>query len=202
VQLSAFGAPLLTNTSVAVSAPFVRALEVTNSQGVPTGNMLRVEAVRFRAVDQAGNVASRAAPFAVGSIPQGVSVSSTGLQSFRIISPALPTALCPAQPCGPVSQSITISAEASGPAGSFNNPFGTGVFFYWVDGAGVTQLIASSQTPLAEEVGGTRRWTWSVSFSAPGATPQIGAQVFAIGVSSQGDGLRTPVNTNVIIVGG
>jgi hypothetical protein len=101
-----------------------------------------------------------------------------------------------------VAQTITVTAEASGPAGTFNNPFGTGVFFYWVDHTGTTQLITSSQSPVAEELGGVRRWTWTVNFSVPGAVPQVGVQLFATGVSSAGDGLRTPINTNVIIVGG
>jgi hypothetical protein len=117
-------------------------------------------------------------------------------------APTVTTAVCAAQPCGPVPQAISISAAASGAAGSFNNPFSGGVYFYWIDASGRTQLIGRNMQPQAAEPDGTRTWTWTMSFSAPGAPAQLGVQVFAIGVDADGDGLRTNVNANVVIVGG
>jgi hypothetical protein len=197
-----FGAPQTTTQSVFQSIDFVRSLELTTAGNAPSGVLQATQGTRFTVHDQAGNVRSFGALFPGGAVPPGSSAGAVDLnvQTFRITSPNLPTSLCPAQPCGAAQQSISLSVDATGPAGTFNNPFGRGVFFFWVDATGTTQLIARSQAPLADESGGVRTWTWTVSFSAPNAQPQLNVPIFAIGVDSQGDGLRTAVNTNVVII--
>ncbi len=199
--LSTFGAPLITAQSVFVSIPFVRSLEQTTTANVPTGTLQATEGTRFRITDQAGNSASQSALFSGGSVPPGSSATLRSVQAFRISAPVVPVALCSGTICGAVPQTIQISAEASGPDGTFNNPF-SNVYFYWVDSSGLTRLIGSTSASEVTNAGGVRRWTWTVNFSAPGVPSQAAVQIFAIGVDPDGDGLRTRALATVNIIEG
>jgi hypothetical protein len=200
--LSTFGAPLVTSqNNVVVSSALVRSLELTTAANAPTGTLSAPEGTRFRVSDHAGNVANQFAAFAPGTIPAGSGAALLGLQTFRISTPLVPTGVCATTDCGPVAPTVQISAEATGPDGTFNNPFSS-VFFYIVDGTGLTRMIAASQSPTAEQTGGIRRWTWTVNFSAAGFPVQVGAQIFAIGVDGQGDALRSRSLATINIIGG
>jgi hypothetical protein len=197
-----FGAPITQTQSYLVSIPFVRSLELTTGSGAPSGVLQAATATRMRVRDQAGNHTESAAVFAVGSVPTGNSAGSNDLrvQTFRVVAPVGGTLLCGGTACGGAPQSAEIAVEAAGPEGSFDNPFPRGVFFFWVDSFGLTNLIASSNAPSVVQAGGVRRWTWMVNFSATGHPVQPGVPVFAIGVDAAGDGLRSPVNTLISIV--
>jgi hypothetical protein len=200
-SISNFGAPIVSSSNVAVTIPFVRSIELTTVAGVPLGVLQAASGTRYQVADQAGNEAQFATPFAGGTVPPGTGAGLLlpPLQTFRVTAPAAPTLLCTSQQCGATPQAVAISAVATGPANTFNNPFPRGVFFYWIDGGGRTQLIGVSTAPALNDEG-IRQWTWTIPFTAPGAPAQFNVQTFAIGVDGEGDGLRSRTNTNITII--
>lgn len=204
--LGAFGPERLdTVARLASSAPFVRTLYLTDASGrySPITSYVAA-AVRFQVVDQAGFAVTRDVPVASGAAgtPDGVADLGASTGPFLVSSPAEPTSVCNgAARCAAsgVPSTRMLQAAISGPAGTFNNPF-QAVYFFRIDRAGVVRFVGStSRGSLVESTSG-RTWTYSVTFDATGLVPQENVPIFAIGVDTGGDGLRTPDNPRLSIV--
>jgi hypothetical protein len=202
-------AGLVTEATAAVTVNFVRSLETTDGGNAPSGpgTLQPATGVTLLVEDAAGNFFIRDNAFAGGTVPPGTSfsVAARGVATFQVSAPAAAQNVwnqIGTQPAPAADNPIdrTITATATGASGTFANPF-TVVRFYHRAPGGVNELIGTAQAPSVTDDGTTRTWTWTITWTPAGAQAQANAPVFAVGVHSSGDALRTNDNANISIVG-
>ena len=117
----------LTPTASAVSSnTFVRSVEQA-STGAPSGVLLAAANVRVITEDAAGNLSAAAANnFIAGTVPAGVADATTG--DFIITNAAVSICDGTGATCvAPLVNTVSLTAVAKGPAGTYANPFATGL---------------------------------------------------------------------------
>jgi hypothetical protein len=216
----AFGG-FLTSTTVQLNTPLMRLIQqpaggTCAAPGpIPGAGALANIGVSLVATDLANNTS---APAQTGTVTAGQINTTPALTSYSastmtswlvssiatcapgttLVSRALP-GVTAANPT-----SVTVSAVAVGPTGTFNNPFTSRVDF-WVQnaaGPGTWRYIGTAFTPAVTDNLVNRFWTFSVVWtpdaytapfaSAPGAYP---VNIIAIGVNIAGDALATAAHT-------
>jgi len=186
--LGTFGPPFTTSATASATINFVRSIEHTLPGGAPSGTVEPAVSASFTVLDVAGNAGTIFE--ALNNVPAGTSASQLGVTSFALTAPSPGTQVCngegAAGTCA-TSTSVTLRAEATGPAG-FANPFAR-VHFYRVDANGTVHLIGTATSATADNSGGVRTWRWTITFAPTGLPAQDPAPIFAIGVDAQGDGL-------------
>ena len=137
-----------------------------------------VAAARFVVSDVAENQSSQQTALAVGSFPSPVGFASGATPifpagaTFQQVTPASSLCFNADAPCvGPAARSVTLTATATGPAGTFANPFAR-VLFAYVDNINVGggefthRFVGIDDTATFVDAGPTRTWTWSVTLDA------------------------------------
>jgi hypothetical protein len=200
-------AGLVTEATANVTVNFIRSLETTDGGNAPSTVLQPATAVNLLVEDAAGNFFLRTNPFAGGTVAAGqsFSVAARAVGTFQVSGPAAATQVwnqLATAPVPAVPTSVTLTATATGASGTFNNPFTAGVHFYHRAPGGVNELIGTAAAPSVTDDGVTRTWTWTISWTPAGATAQNPASVFAVGVHSSGDALRSNDNNNIEIVHG
>src|SRR5690606_38153453 len=147
--LGTFGPPFTTSATASATINFVRSIEHTLPGGAPSGTVEPAVSASFTVLDVAGNAGTIFE--ALNNVPAGTSATST---------------------------SVTLRAEATGPAG-FANPFAR-VHFYRVDANGTVHLIGTATSATADNSGGVRTWRWTITFAPTGLPAQDPAPIFAI----------------------
>ena len=200
--------------------PFIVSLEATTALGAPTGAPGVATAINFVVRDVAGVQLDVFCPLpaagdgAVAEVPPvanrsnciqrennniAPNIAAGGFvpSSFTAIAPGIISFLQNPAPVRNADGTVTLTAEARGPQGTFANPFPNGVNFYKFDnGLGRWVIVASDATGTAvdDDIQLVRRWIFSVT--VPGATLPPGTVVQAIGINA-GRGLVNGVNNTV-----
>lgn len=94
----------------------------------------------------------------------------------------------PACPTNPTSATFTL--RANGPVASFANPFLRVNLYYTDPATGRSVLIGTNSSPGATGTVAIRTFTWTISWNPAGLAADD-YTVFAIGVNSSGQGLRS-----------
>jgi len=211
-----------TAAPVAATVPFVTGVEPTNGAGAPSGVLVPVAAARFMVTDVAENEFLQQADLADGSFPAPVGFA-TGANpifpagaTFQQTTPAASLCFDADAPCvAPAVRSLTLTATATGPAGTFANPFAR-VLFVYVDNIDVGgnefthRFIGIDDTATFVDAGPTRTWSWSVTLDAEdlildpdGAffAPNYVLPVQAIGISDvTGTALLAVTGTAITVI--
>lgn len=191
------------------------ALHVTDQTGVLTGSFQGTGAA-VGAFDVAGNFnqsgfAAPAVPGVIGAAPAGFQSLTIAAANASICNGVAPVAALAfeqagAVACGtnvPASTAVTITA--TGPTGTFQNPF-TEVHLFRVDRNGIVRWIGQAGAPAAFElVGPTRReYRWTINLAGAGIPAQANMNIFALGVFTDGangvQAIRSPT-TSVTVQG-
>ncbi len=198
-----FGFDVYTRSvNLSETIPFIRALADS-----PGGANDAVDAVSFRVTDLPGFAAMQRNDFAAGTVGASDGVDNVGAGNpFTITEPSMAVNLCSGTPgagaCATDDDtSVTIEAEITGQAGTFDNPFRT-VYFYYVDGMGVVRLLGTASGTSVTDTGAGpngRTWTYTYTWNVAGLAAQSNVRVFAVGADMEGDALKTPDNTNITI---
>ena len=103
--------------------------------------------------------------------------------------------------------SITLTVTATGPTGTFVNPFATGIVEFWYrpTGGAVWYLVGNAGAGSSRDtgVGGNRFWDFSITFNPPAFTPDgvdlttpgMTIDIAAIGINANGDAIMSPTQT-------
>lgn len=163
---------------VSAAVPFVTGVEPTDGAGSPSGVLVPVRAARFLVWDVAENQSTQENTFAIGSSPAPVSFGAGASPivpagaSFQQVTQAATLCFDADAPCvAPAVRSVTLTATATGPAGTFANPFAR-VMFAYVDNVDVGggefshRFIGIDGTATFQDVGPTRTWVWSITLDA------------------------------------
>jgi hypothetical protein len=163
---------------VSATVPFVTGVEPTNGAGSPSGVLVPVRQARFLVSDVAENQSSQQTAFTVGTFPPPVSFGAGASPifpagaTFQQTTSAASLCFESDAPCdAPAVRSVTITATATGPAGTFANPFAR-VLFAYVDNINVGgsefthRFIGIDDTATFVDAGPTRTWTWSATLDA------------------------------------
>ncbi|HEY9229169.1 MAG TPA: hypothetical protein VIP11_21135, partial [Gemmatimonadaceae bacterium] len=118
----------------------------------------------------------------------------------------LPLATPPVAPANATTVTLSVAAVGSEsvgpPAFQFQNPFPSGVSFYYQDAASTEWVLIATVTgaTVSDNVAATlRTFTWSLQWD-PAESIVVGVTpVVAVGVNSIGDALASPVNANITI---
>ena len=139
--------------------------------------------------------------------PEGTGPAAT----WTISAPSAAVDVCNgegATPCSASGSTVTLQASATGPTGSFPNPWVSGwVYFYYhhgVTGAWVyIGRVAGGSATMTDDGYSTRTCTWTLVFDATGV-PAGALDLLAVGSNTSGTPYMyaTPVNTNVTVVNG
>jgi hypothetical protein len=194
--------------------PFIYSLEFTAAGGVPLGNAAFATAVNFAVRDVAGVQLNVACPApaagdgAVGETPANTNRSNCIQRQNNNIIPNVQAGVGSATPVNynsatltpapaqnilsflqlPITRAggiTTLTAEATGPQGTFTNPFPSGVNFYRYDAAQTRWIFiatATSAVAFDDDVQAVRRWRYVVT--VPDAQVPVGASVRAMGVNA------------------
>jgi hypothetical protein len=185
------GGLMRTGTAQA-SHPFVRMIQDTDANGVPTA-MHAATGVRFLVQDAAANPVTREGVFA--AVPAGTSFAARGLNEFEIASPASGAEICRGANCAGAPTTRTIRVEARGATGTFVNPFTT-LHLYGGSQTEPTWRASTTSASVTDD-GTTRTWFWT--FQVSGATTAGSIVLWVGGVHAQGDMLRSmPITLNVV----
>jgi len=197
-EISTFGEPLVTEHNATATIPFVRSMEAATpapAGGVPPA----ATGARFLITDVAGNFATQVNLFAAATVPAGVSATTLNVATFQVATPSAAEDVCNVADCsGDIPTSLTITVTATGPVGSFANPFSV-VHLYFNDGV-ANRLVGSATSAASSALGPVLTWTWTFTFDATGLAVQPGVPIFAVGVSGAGDGLFSQNNVNLSII--
>jgi hypothetical protein len=200
--------------------PFIYSLEATSAAGAPTGTPGVATAVNFVVRDVAGvqlNVFCPLPAAGDGAVAEVLPVAnrSNCIQrennniapnilagtpvpaSFNTIAPGIISFLQNPAPVRNADGSVTITAEARGPQGTFANPFPNGVNFYYFDtvlGRWIILANDATGTAVDDDIQLVRKWIFSVT--VPGTNLPAGTSVQAIGINA-GRGLVNGVNNTV-----
>lgn len=161
--------------------------QITNAAAT-TGTI--ASAVNIRATDAAGNVGVQTAPIPpANSITPSTPFAASGITAFTLTAPAAcnPTT---AVPCTTNPESVTLSAQVTGPTSTFSNPFAKVDFYYTDATSGELIFIGSSSSATLVDNGTTRAWTFTTSFNPPAGLAS-GTVLYAFGVNTAGDALYT-----------
>jgi hypothetical protein len=228
-DMTAWNTPLTTTEAASQAIPFVRALEVTTGGHAP-GGVAAASAVAVQATtsDVAGNTSATANLFSGGTVPAPVAfvakwpAPAGPLGTFQVLAPAAAFTLGiggGAACVAPAANSVTLSAEATGPTGTMPNPFAGGTVYYYLvtDGDAVVYDDAGEVYTLLGSVSGSgasftddgvvapmlRHYNYAFTLSGQHAAiqalgaPVVGAKIVAIGVDAAGDALITQQNVNI-----
>lgn len=207
-----------TSAPVSATVPFVTGMETT-AAGAPSGVLFPVTGARFVVSDVAENQSTQQNAFAPGSFPLPVSFAAgvTPLfpagATFQQATASVNVCFNANQACtAPAVRTVTLTATATGAAGTFANPFAF-VLFAYVDNIDVGggeftyRFIGSDGTATMQDVGATRTWTWSVTLSGAdlvlvtAGLPYV-LPVQAIGVNTgTGTGLLAATGTAITVIG-
>lgn len=207
-----------TRAAVSTTTPAVTHIEPSDGAGAPSGVLVLLRLVRFAAEDVAGNETIRNDFVPFGSIEPGVSLGSLASGAFpagaRFRQTTARADICyyGDRPCpAPAARTVTLTAEASGPSGSFPNPFAQ-VFFAYVDNVDVGgsefthRYIGVDATATMSDDGILTTWSWSVEMPAsvlelnPAGLDYV-LPIQAIGVNrATGTGLLAVTGTAVIVI--
>lgn len=201
-----FDAPT-TEATAQATVPFVVGMQQTDAGGAPTGAPASVEWARFVVRDIAQNSSTQQNNFVIGSFPAPVDFAPAfpGGASFQNVTAAVNLCANDDEDCtAPDVRTVTLTATATGPSGTFQNPFAFVVFAY-MDGAGELRYIDTDATATVTDDGALRTWTWSVTLNgsdvvAPAALPTA-IDIVTYGVNgTNGTGLVAQVNSNVTLI--
>ena len=218
VPLNTFNTAPFRNVNVSagiVATPFVRQLEpMTADNPVAVAGQFKVQSMQGIVFDLGGlNSAAAITNLPAASVTTGVSYldpvaypAPVLINSWSITNPVtnVSTGGGPAAPANPTS--VALTAVASGPTGTFQSPF-TQVTFYAVSAAGY-EPIGTATTPIVSDAGvGMGRsysytiiWTPGVAFPVTGINYPFSPQtIFAIGLNTNGDALRTQASFNITL---
>jgi hypothetical protein len=201
-----------TAATVTVTDPqFIRSVETT-AAGVPTGVVTNASDVDLIVTDVAGNTTTQttsiAASVAAGGSFGPYSTNNPALTNFSMTStqPVLcngdnaagtQTTPCPINPT-----STTLTAVATGPQGTFANPFQRVNFYYQNAVAGSpTVLIGTGSVSVTDITTppGERRYSYTTPWS-PAGLAAGSYNVFALGVDSQGRALQSNVVVHTVAI--
>ncbi len=229
---------LTPTASASQSIPFIRSIELAGTgyvdlapaaptPGAPGGVLLPSANVRAITSDAAGNLSAPAANnFIAGTVPAGTADVTTGDFIISNGGAAL-TSLCDGKglTCvAPLVGSVTLTAQAHGPAGTYANPFATGTMYFYrvVDGGDAGFYTADDTWDLLGSVSGAsasitdlgagalgRTYTWSFAITTAmastwytGVPPGVAEQLVVVGVDGAGDALVASPNNNILVVTG
>jgi hypothetical protein len=202
IALGTFGSDVFTTSAnLALQYSFIRSMQLAPA-GVPNGAVGNIPTtVTATAVDVAGNpstVSTLTIP--VGSI-QGTPVAFAGF-TWNITAPgAAVTVSRDDQAVSPAVNAVTVTGQAVGPSGTFQNPFTARVEFWAQSAAGQNwRQIGISTSPSVLDNGVNRTWSFSITWNPDANTAPVAAagyRIVAIGVSAAGDALQSDANTNV-----
>jgi hypothetical protein len=206
--------------------PFIYSLEHTSAAGLPLADAAFANAVNFAVRDVAGvqlNVACPAPAAGDGAVGEvaapanrsnclqrqnnniipnvqaGVgSTTPTNYNTATLTPPPAQNIMSFLQLAPTVSTTtVTLTAEATGPQGTFANPFPNGVNFYRYDTAQQRYIFVVTSTSAVatdDDVQAIRRWRYTAT-TTTAITPS-GTMIRAIGVNN-GRGLVSGNNVNV-----
>jgi hypothetical protein len=186
---------------------FMRQLENVITQApITTGGTFVPSILTGVARDQANNSSAPANTNLVG-VTAGTSYltligGSQEVRSWAVTTPSVATNISngagPGTPVDPLS--VTMTADAYGPTAVFNPPFSR-VDWYALSGANLVKIGSSTGVTTVDDGSPFgRRHRYTVSWT-PGANWPVGpVTIFAVGVSSAGDGLMTPDFLNLTVV--
>jgi hypothetical protein len=228
VMINSFNATTLLNSNVAAGITvngFIKQIELVTAQGpLATGGTFKPSGLTGNVVDQGNNASVQAAtPIPGASVTNGVSfVSAAAAQcpgapalsvgcltrTWAISAPAVVSVSANNTTlCGPVTPtlatSVTLTADATGPTATFNPPFNR-VDFYVLDPISgfLVQIGTGQQQPIFDDgsaFGRRHRWTFVWTPGSTYGCNVANINVYAFGVNAAGDGLVTPVFTNITI---
>lgn len=142
-----------------------------------------------------------------GAYRYTAAVGTGSADTWTLTQPDAVVAVCNgegATPCESSGSTVTVRATATGPAGTFVNPwFGGRVYFYYRhvttgDYVYIGSLSAGAAT-ISDDLT-ARYYSWQISFDATGV-PEGTLELIAVG-TTPGDWYATPVNCNVTVVAG
>lgn len=192
---------LLASSALSRSITFVRNLQETDGNGLPIGGFAQAGRIVFRSQDAALNENDVSGAI-TATIPTGTSFADPdrGVGAFEIDGVDNVCNAAGDDACAAGLTSLNLTATATGATGTFDNPFAA-VHFYRVDVNGVVRLIGTATSATVTDNGANRVWTWTApSFSAIGLPKQeaadlgpgeVAGSIFAVGVHSSGDALRS-----------
>ncbi|HLU26346.1 MAG TPA: hypothetical protein VKZ58_11640, partial [Longimicrobiales bacterium] len=204
IQISDFGAPIVRRQYVEATFPFPRAAYGAGAGGVVDPTPLPAVKVRVRATDVAGNslVADRdLAPISV----EETDGPPPGLQTFRMLPSLDGAVVCGglSGACGATTPNrITLVVQATGPSGTFANPFEQ-VYFFRKSIDLIGELIGTAETVTVSDDGTTRTWTYTITFDpmALGGLPaQVDATMYAVGIAADGDFVVTDWDATIDVI--
>ena len=200
-----FGGNLVTEvTNQPLEVHFIRSIELTDGANSPDGIMHAAQAVFLRALDVAGNygISPQPALFAAGSVPPGQRAweYAPNLMTFSVAADA--GTICDIEidgNCGNTPQSTTISAIATGPTGTFANPYAR-VWFYREDkNTGRQEFIGEATAVDSQDNGTTRTYRYRITLNAAGLGAQSFMEFFAVALTQDGDALVSQIeHINVV----
>jgi len=207
IVLNTFNVAPLVNSNVPAGITingFMRQLEnVTGNAPLAVGGAFKPTQLSGTARDQASNSSAAAiTAIAPAAVTTGVSYTAAAAalltNSWSITTPSVAT-LVSTGATTPATNPLTVTfeAKACGPTASYTQPFAR-VDFYAVLAGNVRQIGTGTLTGTDDDGSAFGRchkygFTWT-----PGTTFGTAVQnVYAIGVSAAGDGLVSPVNTQV-----
>jgi hypothetical protein len=205
-----------TSATVTVTDPsFIRSVETT-AAGVPSGVVTNASAAELIVADVAGNSVTAStdisASVAAGGSFGPYSANNPALTSFSLASTNV--ALCNGSTndnagvantgaaCPTIAnQSTVLTATATGPQGTFANPFQRVNFYRQLSTSATagTVLIGTGSVSVTDitTAPGERRYTYTLTWT-PAGLAQGTYNVYALGVDAQGRALQTNVILHTI----
>jgi hypothetical protein len=192
-SIGAFGLPLNSQHNLSATVPFVRALMNSTGADAPSGSWLTASHGSFRVWDAANegvHLAAHTGQASTSLIPSTVPApAGTAAEVFGNLATFLNNT-----PAATGAPSVTtLRVIATGPTGTFNNPF-TRVVIYRVVAAPISHVwFGEAGAPTLNDTGAGRTWTYT--------GPQISAaqmgtgshEFVAVGYTANGHALRSQV---------
>jgi hypothetical protein len=195
--VGAFGAPLLTSSTLTATVNFIRSIEATAGL-VPAGAVSAATGARFDVTDFGGNSATAFNNFAAGTVPAGSSATGLGVNQWSGATSVDP--ICDntgANSCGSTATSTNLTGVAKGTSGTFAAPFARVIFY--INNGGVRTFIGETTVRNSTDNGVAgdplgRVWTYGpVAFNGAGRGPAAPGNTLynieAVGVDATGDAL-------------
>jgi hypothetical protein len=202
------------SATATLTFPFVRGLEMVAVGGAPSGTITPADWVQFISTDAAGNKsAAQQNNFASGTVPtpEAFTVGAPDLATLVLNSPAAAVNLCNGQGSSACAtgdvKSVNVKARATGPTGTFANPFTGGtLYFYYFDGTDYNLLgSVAGSAGLISDTGTDRYYDWTFPITSADVADIANGTIYTvymIAVDSDGDALMTEANANITIVDG
>lgn len=184
-----FAGTRFTSTVVSANPQFIRSIELTGVGGAPVGAVNSPTDVVWQPRDVAGNLMNPPAQYnyAGGTVPAGTPI--TGVTSFNL---AVSGAFINVSSAAPLTQTMTARVVCN--TSTCTPPFAYVNFYRQVNAgaAGYVRLLGASSAPISDDTGATRAWNYTFVWDAQLPTEPAGTQLFAVGVQSDGDALKSP----------